>query len=67
MAYAYSCDLSPQVLDYILKKAAKELGMTYELVVAKYKDGSCIVQQQSPKTYKVSTGGGSIIILDDTL
>jgi len=64
---SYTCDISPQVLEYILKSAAKELGMTYEEVQEKYEDGSCTILQLSPKVYKVTTGGGSIIILDDTL
>ena len=60
----------PQAMvEVILKQAASKLGVPYQDLCQDYLDKKCSIVPISPKLYKVSDGGGSIvtILMDDLL
>ena len=56
--------IPPDVTDLILKQASVKLNVAYQDLCQDYTLGKCTITPVSPKTYKVSDGGGSVIILD---
>lgn len=58
------CNIPQALVNTILKRAAAKLGTDYFTLSLQYTDGTCTIEAITQKSYKVSEGGGSIIIID---
>ncbi len=62
------CEPPAELIDIILKSAAKDLEICYTALKQDYEKGDCSIIEITPKEFAVISGGGmTTVILDDLL